>query len=242
MATSTQSIREIVNNQSSAAVILQRFDFDLCAQAELPLARACAEMQLSVDQVLEKLIDAALSEPGARVFDPASFSNARLMRHIVRVHHRRVRQELPGLVVMAEELASKRSNRTPELGQVAELVSELRDDLLAHIEEEEQILFPHIAQMEESNSNGLQAKAWFRSVTQPISIMMREHDDAVYLFAELRKITHDFALPAWACATHAALFAGLREIEADLQTHAHLEDDVLFPRAIEMEAESSFRR
>jgi regulator of cell morphogenesis and NO signaling len=97
MPTSTQSIREIVSTQPSAARILRSFDIDLRSQADESLDQACAELQLSVDQALEKLADAETDERGAAPANPATLSTGRLIQHIVRVHHRCVRQELPRL-------------------------------------------------------------------------------------------------------------------------------------------------
>ena len=108
MSTATQSIREIVTSKPSAAKIFHRFDIDLCVQADLSLEGACQELQLSVDQVLEKLADAEVQERGGLAFDPANVSLGRLIQHIVRVHHHCVRQELPDLAEMASKVAAKR--------------------------------------------------------------------------------------------------------------------------------------
>ena len=97
MSTAAQSIREIVTSRPSAASIFHRFDIDLCVQADLSLEAACRELQLSVDQVLEKLADAELKERGDLAFDPLEVSLGRLIQHIVRVHHHGVRQVLPAL-------------------------------------------------------------------------------------------------------------------------------------------------
>ena len=237
MPTSTQSISEIVSTQPSAAKIFQRFDIDLCSQAEKSLDGACAELQLSVDQVLEKLADAETQELGGPPVDPASLSIGRLIQQIVRVHHQYVRQELPRLAEMAQKLAAKRSDRAPELKNVEALLEELRADMFAHIQKEEQVLFPFIAEMDQDSTVAYPpAHACFRSVAQPISMMMQEHESADHIVVEIHRLTHGFEPPAWACATHIALFAGLRAFEIDLKQHVHLENDVLFPRAIEMEA------
>ena len=127
MPTSTQSIREIVSNQSSAAAVLQRFDIDLCSRADESLKQACAELQLSVDQVLEKLSDAAANEPGAEPADLASYSMSRLIQHIVRTHHQYVRRELPRLAEMAHKVAGKHGDRAPELRKIERLLDELAD-------------------------------------------------------------------------------------------------------------------
>jgi regulator of cell morphogenesis and NO signaling len=242
MPTSTQSVREIVATQPSAAKVFQRFDIDLCSQAEKSLDGACAELQLSVDQVLEKLADAETQELGGPAVDPACLPIGRLIQHIVRVHHQYVRQELPRLAEMAQKLAAKRSDRAPELKNVEELLEELRTDMLAHIQKEEQVLFPFMSQMDHDSIIVYPpAHTCFRSVAQPVSKMMQEHESANHIVAELRRITLGFQPPAWACATHVALFAGLREFETDLKQHVHLENDLLFPHAIEMEAELNQR-
>jgi len=242
MPTSTQSIREIVSTQSSAAAVLQRFDIDLCARADESLHKACSELQLSIDQVLEKLTDAEASESGAVPADPASLSPSRLIQHIVRVHHNRVRQELPRLTSMVGQLAAKHGSRAPELKKIEVLLEELQADMFSHIEKEEQILFPFIAQMDQDLPGSCSpTKACFRSVAQPIFMMEREHDSANRMVAQMRSLTHDFAPPAWACATHVTLYSGLRAFEIDLTQHVHLENDVLFPRAIAMEAELNRR-
>ena len=242
MPTSTQSVREIVATQPSAAKVFQRFDIDLCAQAEKSLDGACAELQLSVDQVLEKLADAETQERGGPPVDPGSLPIGKLIQRIVRVHHQYVRQELPRLVEMAQKLAAKRSDCAPELKNVEELLEALHADMFAHIQKEEQVLFPFISQMDQDSIVAYPpAHACFRSVAHPVSKMMQEHESANHTVAELSRLTLGFQPPEWACATHVALFSGLRAFETDLKQHVHLENDVLFPRAIEMEAELNSR-
>ena len=243
MVTSTQSIREIIAAQSSAAVVLERFDIDLCSHANESLDQACAELQLSVDQILEKLTDAEASESGAGPADPASLSPGRLIQHIVRVHHQRVRQELPRLTSMVHKLAAKHGSRAPGLKKIEALLDELQADMLSHIEKEEQILFPFIAQMDQDALGSCSpTKACFRSVAQPIFMMEREHESANQIVAQIRSLANGFDPPAWACGTHSALYSGLRAFEIDLKQHVHLENDVLFPRAIALEAELNQRR
>ena len=242
MPTSTQSIREIVTQYPSSARVFHRFDIDLCLQADLSLEGACQELQLSVDQVLEKLTDSEAQERGGMASDPATLSLARLVQHIVRIHHLCVRQELPRLAEMALKLAATRGDRAPELAKVAELIEKLRGEMYTHIQKEEQVLFPFISQMDQESIVAYPpSHACFRSVTHPIFMMEQEHESADHIVAELIRLTNHFEPPSWACATHIALFSGLREFEADLKQHVHLENDVLFPRAIQLEAELKVR-
>ena len=240
MPTSTQSIFEIVATQPSAAAVLQYFDIDLCLHSKESLHKACAKLQLSVDQVLDKLADAE-AKAGAPPIDPASLSPSRLIQHIVRVHHQRARQELPRLNSMAHKLAAKRDRRAPELREIEALLEELQAEMLSHIEKEEQILFPFIAQMDEHVPGSPAPHGCFRSVAQPIAMMESEHESANYIVAQIRSLTHGFEPPIWACTTHIAFFSGLRAFEIDLAQHVHLENDVLFPRAIALENELSRR-
>ena len=242
MPTSTQSIREIVTQYPSSARVFHRFDIDLCLQADLSLEGACQELQLSVDQVLEKLTDSEAQERGGMALDPATISLARLVQHIVRIHHHCVRQELPRLAEMALKLAATRGERAPELAKVAELIEKLRGEMYTHIQKEEQVLFPFISQMDQESIVAYPSShACFRSVTHPIFMMEQEHESTDHIVAELIRLTNHFEPPSWACATHIALFSGLREFEADLKQHVHLENDVLFPRAIQLEAELKVR-
>lgn len=242
MPTATQSIREIVSTQPSAAQILHRFDIDLCSHADQSLGGACKELQLSVNQVLEKLADAEAQECAGRSFDPASLPIGRLIQYIVRVHHQCVRQELPRLAEMARNVAAKCSDGAPELPAVCELLEELHAEMYAHIQKEEQVLFPFISQMaQDSLFAHPRAHACFGSVAQPILMMEQEHESSGHIMAELGRLTNDFRPQAWACATHVALFAGLREFAADFQQHVHLENDILFPRAIELESQLNIR-
>jgi regulator of cell morphogenesis and NO signaling len=242
MPSSTQSIREIVTQYPSSAKVFHRFDIDLCLQADLSLEGACQELQLSVDQVIEKLTDSEAQERGGMALDPATLSLARLVQHIVRIHHHCVRQELPRLAEMALKLAATRGDHAPKLAKVAELIEKFRGEMYTHIQKEEQVLFPFISQMDQESIVAYPpSHACFRSVTHPIFMMEQEHESADHIVAELIRLTNHFEPPSWACATHIALFSGLREFEADLKQHVHLENDVLFPRAIQLEAELKVR-
>jgi regulator of cell morphogenesis and NO signaling len=237
MLTSTQSIREIISTQPSAAAVLDRFEIDLCSRAGESLTQACAELQLSIDQILEKLSDAAASERGDGPADLTTYSLARLIQHIVRTHHQYVRRELPRLAQMAHKLAGKHGAGAPELMKVEALNEALHAEMSAHLQKEEQILFPFIAQMEEAtNGYGSSACACFRTVAQPISMMVLEHELAEGLVAEMSELTNDFHASERACPTHIALYSGLKSFEADLRQHVHLENDLQFPRTIKMES------
>lgn len=238
MATATQSIREILSSHPTAAAILRRFDIDVCEHANESLSDACADQQLSMEQVLEKLEEGRALSSGALHPDPATYAPNRLIRHIVRVHHHNVRQELPRLGELGRIVAEKHGQRAPELQKIESLVEVLRAELADHIGKEEQVLFPYIAQLDQGPIAAvLHPHACFSYVGQPVFVMAQEHEQAKLLLAELRRLTNDFKPPVWACSAFLAFYSGLREFAQKLDEHIRLENDVLFPRAIEMESE-----
>lgn len=238
MATATQSIREIISSQPTAAAILRRFEIDVCAHANESLGEACADLQLSVEQVLEKLEDGAAAYAGAEHADPRDFSPTRLIQRIVRVHHQNVRQDLPRLVELGHMVTERHGERAPELKRIEALVGELRADLAQHIAKEEQVLFPYIAQLDQPSPRRFShAPACFSVVGQPIFMMAQEHEQAKLLVTELRRLTDDFKPPVWACSAFVALYSGLRAFTDKLDEHIRLENNFLFPRAMTMEAQ-----
>lgn len=238
MATATQSIREIVIAEPSAAAVLERFEINLCSQADAQLERVCAELQLSVDQVLEKLAAAESRANGTPTPDLESYSPTRLIQHIVRTHHQTVRQELPRFVELSARIAGKHGEKAPHFKSMAVLIEQLRDEMFAHLEKEEQVLFPHIVRLDEASEHGSAAPAaCFRSVAQPVSMMVQEHDSAEGIVAEIRRLTNGFEPPQWACPRNTAFHQSLAAFEKDLRQHVHLENDLLFPRAIALESE-----
>jgi regulator of cell morphogenesis and NO signaling len=243
MATATQSIREIVAAEPSAAAVLERFEIDLCSKADAQLERACADLQLSVDQVLEKLAEAESRANGAVAPDIENYSLTRLIQHIVRTHHQTVRQELPRFAELSQRIAGKHGEKAPQFKAMATLIEQLRAEMFAHLEKEEQVLFPYIVRLEEAAHDYSSPPAGcFRSVAQPIAMMTQEHDFAERIVARLRQLTNGFKPPKWACPRNTAFHASLAAFEADLSQHVHLENDLLFPRAIALEAESRQRR
>jgi regulator of cell morphogenesis and NO signaling len=243
MATATQSIREIVAAEPGAAAIFERFEIDLCSQADAQLERVCAELQLSVDQVLEKLADAESRATGAATPDLEGYSLTRLVQHIVRNHHQAARQELPRFVELSQRIATRHGNQAPHFRTVASLLEQLRAEVVAHLEKEEQMLFPYIVRLEEAaEDHSAVPPACFRSVAQPVSVMVQEHGSAEGIMAQIGQVTNGFEPPEWACPRNTAFHAGMAAFAINLHQHVHVENDLLFPRAIALETELRQRR
>lgn len=154
-----------------------------------------------------------------------------LIDHILTTHHRFTRDELARLGELGAAVRALHQDRHPELILVEQLVGRLAADLMPHMQKEELILFPFIEALE----NGTQPPFGPPSVAMPVNVMNLEHEQAEGLLAELRCVTSGYNLPEDACVSYRALYDGLQNFEADLQQHIHLETNVLFPKALEME-------
>lgn len=235
MTLAQTSLRQIAAEHPAALSIFDRFEIDLCHMGDKSLDEACAALHISTQQVEEK-ISGILSFPALST-DPRQLSLAQLIQRIVRVHHRRIRQDLPALAEMAARLERNHAEQAPEHVPLARLVAQLHRDMFHHIGREEQALFPFIALMEDDARLAYPADhACFRAVNTPIARMLQDHEDATQTIDELRQRTNDFTPTRNACGTKRALFAGLLDFDADLREHIHLENDILFPRAIALES------
>jgi regulator of cell morphogenesis and NO signaling len=236
MPTPNQPLRDLVAGHPSAAAVLGRFEIDLCSQGDETLEQVCAGLQLSVDQVIEKLEEAACHDTGASL-DVSRYSLTRLIQHIVRTHHRYVRQQLPGLLAIGQRIVEKQGEHAPKLNRIETLLKKLQTEMLAHIEKEEEVFFPYVAQLDgDERLAHLPSPGGFRGLAETVLAMTNEHESAVRLIDELESLSHDVLQPVPVCAGCAALLAALRAFKQDLDRHIQLEDQLLFPRAVQLES------
>ncbi|HTZ48654.1 MAG TPA: hemerythrin domain-containing protein [Verrucomicrobiae bacterium] len=211
---------------------------EACCSGEKPPTQACLAALNSV-QVAEAL-DPAKMQPEDRHWQTVSL--AQLCEHILEAHHSYVRRAIQQLNPQIEELARVGGRSHAELPVLRNVFQRLAEELGSHLMKEERILFPYIEQLEHAASSGKQATApMFGTVRNPIRMMVSEHDGAEGLLLEMRNITRDYRVPVNAGAKWESIYRALREFEADLSQHIHLENDILFPRAIELEAAQSAR-
>ena len=182
------------------------------------------------------LLAAVKENPPLDVANWGGASTHELIGHIVGRHHSYVRSETPRLVTMFEKVVSRHGQEHPELASIRDLFGALTEELSAHMLKEENILFPYLEQMASAVSRGRSPPpAVFGSVEMPISRMLADHDDAGELLAQIRALSSEYRVPDSACPTYRALYHGLEEFEHDLHHHVHLENNILFPRALHME-------
>jgi regulator of cell morphogenesis and NO signaling len=160
----------------------------------------------------------------------------RLIGHITQTHHAFVREESPRILALAAKVAGVHGKNHPELLEVQSKFAALAEELSVHLMKEEQILFPYVTRMEENAQAGEPAPpAMFGTVANPIRMMTQEHDGAGDVLKALRSLSSNYAVPGDACISYRTLYEALQGFEADLHQHIHLENNVLFPRAIAMQ-------
>jgi regulator of cell morphogenesis and NO signaling len=232
-----KTVREYAVETPGATRVFEKLKIDYCCGGGRSLSDACAAAGVEVGQV-ERLLEAAGAMPGRTPAAVQSGTLAGLIDYILEKHHTFTRDEMERVTALAEKVATKHGGNHPELLTVRNLSAQLCEDLRPHMFREEAILFPYIRQLEQAAAGGGPAPyAPFGTVTNPVRLMTFEHDTAGEILRELRAASGDYTAPADGCISYRTLYGALEEFEADLHQHIHLENNVLFPRAAELEKE-----
>jgi regulator of cell morphogenesis and NO signaling len=235
MTTATQTVREIALQEPASMRVFERFGIDYCCGGRKPLEEACNASGVEVTAVIAAL-EAAAAVPASAAKDWRQSPLEELVAHIVATHHSYVKSELPRLAVLAQKVVHRHGETQAELPAIQSLLAQLDQELTQHLAKEEAVLFPYIVQLERVRAAGSARPAsCFGNVANPIAMMTQEHDAAGALLAEMRLLSQNFTTPPSACPTYHAYYDGLREFEQDLHQHIHLENNILFPRAIVLE-------
>jgi regulator of cell morphogenesis and NO signaling len=231
----TKTVGEIAAETPNATREFEKLGIDYCCGGSRTLGEVCAEAKISVEEVLARLEkSSAVTTPGESI-DWQNQPLADLIAHITSTHHVFVRQECPRIDALAGKVVAVHGKNHPELLQVQAVFSALGEELHVHLMKEEQVLFPYLVRLEESFIAGEPAPpAMFGPVVNPVRMMMQEHDNAGDALRSLRSITNDYSVPADACISYRTLYQALQGFEADLHQHIHLENNILFPRAVAM--------
>lgn len=230
------TLGEIAANNMNKALVLKKFGLDFCCGGKRTLEDACAAKGLDSAVVIDAL-DASMPELTGSTLRYRDWSLSFLADFIVETHHSYVRNTLPDMVAYATKVARVHGDRHPELLEILQIVHALNEEMSSHMFKEEQVLFPYIKTLEAGQvgqSSGIRAP--FHSVQAPISMMEMEHESAGGLLARARELTHDYTPPEGACGSYQLLYQLLEAFETDLHTHVHLENNILFPKAIALEA------
>jgi regulator of cell morphogenesis and NO signaling len=240
MTPDTQSLQgrtvgELAAELPAAIRVFEAWDIDYCCGGKMPLAEACAHKGRSIEDFAAAIASAPDAAGGIDV-DWSKQALAAIRAHIIDYYHRYTREELVTLKALAAKVHGVHGHRNAELAEVESLVDELGHDMLPHMLKEEQVLFPYVDQLEEAQAANRPAPTpFFGTVKNPIQMMMAEHDRVGELLARLRSVSSDYALPPTACFSYTQLYNRLQEFEAKTHEHIHIENNVYFPRAVELE-------
>lgn len=230
-----ETLGEIVSKDLRKAQVFKKYGLDFCCGGKKTVNEACAEKGLDVTKI-EQELQQADTLPAARPIPYGDWSVDFLSDYIVNTHHSYVRKNLPDIKAYSEKVAKVHGNNHPEILRVNQLVREINDELLTHMVKEEMVLFPYIKELVGAK-DGIQPAhaAQFGTVQNPINMMELEHELVGKNLEEIRKITNNYLLPEDACASYSLLYRMLDEFEEDLHLHVHLENNILFPKALEIE-------
>jgi len=228
------TVRDLVLDNPAAARVFERLGIDYCCGGSQTLAEACKAANRSTEEVsaaLQKLDSA----PSERDWRNASLTE--LAQHIVDKHHAFTQAELTRLAGLISKVVAAHGGNHPELAQVQTIFTGLSEELRSHMEREERLLFPYIAEMEEAaRVKRRPSECMFGTVQNPEAAMIMEHEAAGQMFERMREITKGYMVPPDGCASYHALYQALPALAADMHQHIHLENNILFPRSVELES------
>lgn len=220
------TVGEIVAHDYRAASIFKYAGIDFCCGGKKSLEETCSEKGIDESELMRKL-DMLDSVPNTTVHKYIDWDPGFLCDYIMNIHHKYVLKTLPELVQYTAKISAVHGDRHPELKEVASLFLQINKELLQHLQNEEQVLFPSIKKAVKSDSQSARL-----TIISEISRLSAEHEFAGGAMDTINKLTSGYSLPDDACNTYTVAFRLLQEFEDDLHTHVHLENNILFPKAL----------
>lgn len=229
------TVGSLVAQNYKTADIFSQFGIDFCCGGNITLEYAAGKYGVELQQLLENLEKAIQGkDPESDLINRLPLSS--LIDHIIEVHHTFVRENIQAIPQYLEKLAEVHGANHPELVEVNTLFNGAVAALSSHLKDEEEILFPYVKRLEEVERTGKKtAKLKPDSIENVIGTMNDEHDGEGERFRAIAKLTNNYTVPADGCNTYRVGLEKLKAFEADLHRHIHLENNILFPKALELE-------
>ena len=228
------SVGQIVADRFENASVFKKYGIDFCCGGEISFIRACEKANVSTDKLIEEMEQTSSS--ASESIDFKSWPLDLLVDYVLKIHHRGIREKGPQIMELLNKVAQVHGDNHPELLEVKTHFYESLVDLGQHLEKEEQVLFPYIYEMAEAQLNNKPVEEFHcGSVQYPISAMMGEHDAEGERYRLISELTNGYTAPADACGSYRLVLNMLQEFEYNLHTHIHVENNIIFPRAIELE-------
>lgn len=229
-----RTVGQIVAYDYRAAQVFRNYGLDFCCGGNLTIEEACEKKDVDPNKVHTAL--QSLTDENGKEDNYDQWSLDFLVDYIVNNHHQFSRKKLPEIGAYAKKVAKVHGERHPELTEIYYEFTKLHSEMINHLDKEEELLFPYIKEMVEAEKNNeAPEQPDYISAANPVSMMEDEHDEAGEAIAKIRELSNDFTPPEDACATYRILFENLEGFEKDLHKHVHLENNILFPKALELE-------
>lgn len=230
-------VRDIVTEDYRAAAVLEKYGIDFCCGGAKPLGSACQEVGADRDALLRDL--AALGDRPSTDPRVDTWELDVLADYIVENHHAYVRSVLGPLLQHTRKIAEVHGARHREVVEIAHLFDGIAAELTAHMMKEEHVLFPYIRELAAAARGGRPVgPSPFGTIENPIRVMEMEHDRAGDSLHRIHALSGGYTVPADGCATYRVTYQELEAFERDLHRHVHLENNILFPKAIALEAKT----
>lgn len=228
-------IGEAVASNFRYVQVFEKYGIDFCCGGKKTIGDACTAKGLNPQEVISSLHKIPENGNG-KAMNFSSWKPDFLIDYIINNHHRYVQNMMPAIYMHTAKVAEKHGASHPETLIIAEHFTDLKEELEVHMQKEERMLFPYIKQILGIEENGEEFPfPPFGTIESPVRVMEHEHEAAGKLMAEINSLSSGFAPPEDACTTYRVLYQELKEFEDDLHMHIHLENNILFPKAIELE-------
>ncbi len=228
-----KTVADIVTENINTAHIFKKYGIDFCCGGGISVKQACDKKKVDFETLKLELIKVDAPKES---YNYDNWSIDFLVDHIVNVHHSYVLDAIPIIKQYVDKVAKVHGHHYTQVVEIQHLFYQVADELISHMQKEENILFPYIKEMSSSFKKGEpKPLSPFGTVKNPIRMMMMEHDVAGELMRKISSLAEGYTPPADACNTFRALYAKLEEFQEDLHHHIHLENNILFPKAIKLE-------
>jgi len=234
-----QTISDIVRNDYRTADVFRKYGINYCCGGNSTLHEACTLKDLNPES-----IQVELSNATKNIVIPASLNFDRwnidfLVDYISNVHHVYIKETVPSVSAALNSFVNSHRKKLSFLGNLQEVFTEFSMLMLEHTREEDEKIFPYIKQICHTHKNKeIYGRLFVKTMSKPLhQVVQSDHKHIAALLAELRKMANNYHYDDKACTTHGVVFQKLKELDADTMQHKHLENNILFPKAIQMERE-----
>ena len=229
-----QTLASLVTGNHQVVPVLEKYNLDFCCKGKRTLEQACAKKRIRIESITEELKN--LTNAAAKQQMPFTEMNAeQLISYILIHHHFYVKQSMPTIFSHLHKVATKHGDRFPYMKKVYDLFVIIMREMTLHMEKEEAALFPRIKEVENLSKAGRASEIAEGYIQIPINALEADHEQAGNILYEIRTLTNNYTPPEDACTTFKVTLAELKEFEEDLHKHVHLENNILFPKAVQYE-------